>query len=86
MASDDREIFEESEPEQPQVAQSVKIIPSSKPRLINNERWTMIEKEDAEDDDADWDILDGEQIQEDYWEDYFVFNGSIMGARKSATL
>lgn len=85
MAADDRETFKDTKPEQPQAGQSVKSVSRSNTRL-NNEKWTMIEKEDAEEDDADWDIIDGGQVQEDYWEDYFVFNGCIMGAGKSATM
>lgn len=85
MATDDRETFKKAKPERPFVVQSKKSSPSSQARS-NNERWTMIEKEDAEQDDADWDIIDGAQVQEDYWEDYFAFNGCIMGVGKSATM
>ncbi|KAF2159264.1 hypothetical protein M409DRAFT_30269 [Zasmidium cellare ATCC 36951] len=61
------------------------ILYEERQRRKEEEKWVVVEDDGAEE-DRDWEILDREQVQEDYWEDYFEFNGCIMGAGASASM
>ncbi|KAK4507655.1 hypothetical protein PRZ48_001390 [Zasmidium cellare] len=83
LATEDHEEQIKTQAEQQRPRRKKVVFYQERQRRKEEEKWVTVEKEDAEE---DWEVLDGEQVQEDYWEDYFEFNGCLMGAGSSATM